>query len=389
MKERKNIMTCKEKYLKDNPEYSEEDFEVIFKVICPSDQGIMDDPTNEYGDSVCYRVKCINCWNREIPETDENENKSEDESGESIMTCREQLMSEHPEWNNVVLMKCMQTFTPNEYFCIVCPEMAWDDDYPCAYTEPENEEGDISELEALRDEVNTLVERIKQLEVRIANQISTIDNYMKVNQELRSKLNEKESQLESYRKTNEDLGNKLTDARIDISYKDEQIANQKSTIMDYMNIEYKLNTRDEEINKLVKENEELRKSVDILEDGIERREKETTDLHNEIGIHIRCYDELKNNIKKMGFEVDDDGNVIVKLDKPHFATIEEKKYIDTDIAMTRELADKFNSRSNNCAMYPTDIARAIARKMRDKYEALIYVGFSHEDAMGLIPMWSD
>lgn len=270
------------------------------------------------------------------------------------MTCKEQLIAEHPEWNNVVLMKCMQTFTPNEYFCIVCPEMAWDDDYPCAYTEPENEEGYFSELEALRDEVNTLVEKIKQLEVRIANQISTIENYREVNQELRSKLNEKESQLEGYRKTNEDLGNRLTDARIDISLKDEQIANQKSTIMDYMNIESKLNTRDDEINKLVEENETL-----------------------------------KENIEKMGFEVDTNANIFIKPGKLNFATIEEKEYIDTDVTVTRKIADQFNSSSNNCAMYPTDIARSIARNIRNKYEALIYVGFSHEDAMALISMWTD
>lgn len=351
-------MTCKEKYLKDHPEYSEEDFEVIFKVICPSDHGIMDDPTNEYGDSVCYRVKCINCWNREIPENDEDENKSEDESGdesgENIMTCREKLISEHPEWNDVVLMKCMQTFTPNEYFCIVGYELTWDDNYPFNHTEPENEEGDFSELEVLRDEVNTLVEKIKQLEVRIANQISTIENYREVNQELRSKLNEKESQLDSYRKTNEDLGNRLTDARIDISLKDEQIANQKSTIMDYMNIETKLNTREEEIDKLVKENETL-----------------------------------KENIKKMGFEIDEDNNVIVIPAKLHITTVDEKDYIDTGIAVTKKIADRFNSVPNNCAIHPTDIARAIARNIRNKYEALIYVGFSHDDAMSLIPMWSD
>lgn len=58
-------MTCKEKFIKDHPDYSEKQLNSIFDNDCPSDYGIMDDP------SYCgYSCSCCVCWDRDIPETE-------------------------------------------------------------------------------------------------------------------------------------------------------------------------------------------------------------------------------------------------------------------------------------------------------------------------------
>lgn len=68
-------MTCKEKFIKDHPDYSEKQLTSIFDNDCPGDYGIMDDPHDEDGYPNCYTV-CADCWNREITETDENKKEN-------------------------------------------------------------------------------------------------------------------------------------------------------------------------------------------------------------------------------------------------------------------------------------------------------------------------
>ena len=86
-------MTCKEKYMKDYPNDG-----LGLVTDCPSSYGYLDDPeycAEDYKEYWECAEDCEKCWGREIPE--ENDNKS----GENIMTCKEKLTREHPEWSEV------------------------------------------------------------------------------------------------------------------------------------------------------------------------------------------------------------------------------------------------------------------------------------------------
>lgn len=310
-------MTCINQYMKEHPDAT---LSEVIKNFCPFEFYDIDYPEDCTGGVALNDLEeCKRCWNREIPE-----NKKEN----STMTCREKLITEHPEWSEVIIMKCIDIFTPNEYFTIDGPELLWSDIYP----------GVVEECSEDKDEKDA---KIKQLESETLN-------------------------------------------------------NLHDQIQDLLE---KIELRDEEIDKLVEENEELRKSVDILSDGIERREKQTTDLHNEISTHIRRYNELKNNIKIMGFTVTDDNKIVIDPHKPHFMSALE--YAEHDLEMTNKVAEHYKSlvetspivitNSEECSIKPIDERPydRYARHIHMKYKALTDSGFSHDDAMGLIPMWDD
>lgn len=348
------------------------------------------------------------------------------------MTCREKLMQEHPEWDNLVISKCASIFTPNEYFNLEGDELNWTDIYPGEEEDVAVEYSEdlplnyISERDAVLAEYlikqTDLKREFEVLKARATTQEDTIKNLMKNNADLRAKLEEKEEQLESYRKTNtaikleldvvkrviDDLDSQNESLKIDISNKDEQIENQRKIIMSNwdeecdcssceknVDLEKKLQTREEEIRKLVNENDALRdksemankqchlnaesrfKALEALAEKnklLDEQLESINVLNTRYNDKAKDFENLKANIEKMGFEVDEDNNVIVHIDNPHFATAEE-------------IADRFDSCSAKCAMHPTDIARGIARSIRNKYDALIYVGFSHDDAMSLLPKW--
>lgn len=60
-------MTCKEQYIKDHPNLSEEALEGVMRNMCPHDYGYLDEAywCNGRNDDNCKK-----CWNREIPEDD-------------------------------------------------------------------------------------------------------------------------------------------------------------------------------------------------------------------------------------------------------------------------------------------------------------------------------
>lgn len=70
-------MTCREKLIADHPELTKEEIDYHTRNYCPSDYGYMDDPETTEGDSSCYYVKCMDCWDREIPETEPSESDEE------------------------------------------------------------------------------------------------------------------------------------------------------------------------------------------------------------------------------------------------------------------------------------------------------------------------
>lgn len=66
-------MTCKEKLIADHPEWTKDDIEYNINTGCPSDYGYLPYPNK----CIVESSTCLKCWNREIPEIDEDENEEE------------------------------------------------------------------------------------------------------------------------------------------------------------------------------------------------------------------------------------------------------------------------------------------------------------------------
>jgi predicted RNase H-like nuclease (RuvC/YqgF family) len=130
------------------------------------------------------------------------------------------------------------------------------------------------------------------------------------------------------------------------------------------------------IYNLRQENEKLKQAIK------EAKDKESV-LNNKI-------DELTNEYAKSCIKLADKSlqshvDCLYKLKDDAF-----KKYCENDIQMTKKLA--FFAKDYNMWMRtPSPISKyeQTAKHIRNKYEALIKAGFSHDDAMSLIPMWMD
>ena len=416
-------MTCKEKLIAEHPEWTKADISYfIHNKGCPSVCGYLDNP------DICSSSynECERCWDREIPEDKkEKEKMCECSEKRELVTMIKQF-----QFDNDSLQKTLA-----EKDRII--------------------ESRIEAIDKLRIEVDNLTDRVE-------DQKETIRKYQKM------------------RRCIEDLGctvttdfvvippvKHITSAELelmDLKARYEALSssyNSKKKALDTQNevinsLHDKVKLRDAEIDKLVKENEKLRKSVDILTDGIDRRENENTGLYNKISELDRTIEEQQEKIKLRTEEIDklvkeneelrtwDNVQTVINL-KKYIAELDDKlrdteyakyklnqridglneqinaiaekaveektryektiKNLERDNEELRTQADirdkvdselskaykTYISLQNNSTIVPIDelpYAR-YAGHIRLKYLALTDSGFSHDDAMGLIPMWTD
>jgi chromosome segregation ATPase len=354
-------MTCKEKLIADHPEWTEERIANYIKYSCPSTLGYMEDP------DWCWDVndteKCSReCWNREIPE-----NKKEKEN---MCMCREFLEYEDrvkkleeenkglKETNEDLANKLGGERAKN----IKLQDMVCDQNVDIDKLVTENEK--------LRKSVD--VRTIEEQQEKLKLRDEEINKLVKENE----RLNEDTMNLTKADEINMDTINMLRD-RIDKLVEENEKLNGRLTAFKLRNDTLETNWRvvsDE--NKILRV--EKATQAESIKDLLESNDKFKEDIESrnrEIAKHVMEITELTATIKAK------DKQISELCDRLNEANIEI--YIENDIA------EKFNSCSSECALHPTDIARTIARHMRNKYDALIYVGFSHDDAMSLIPMWTD
>lgn len=175
----------------------------------------------------------------------------------------------------------------------------------------------------------------------------------------------------------------------------------------------------EDIEDLKDENEDWEDNYDELKEENERLNKANAELRDqyirvkeaneklsaeepELDFILTCYrgkleklcdlEEEYNDLKEENERLK---NVNVNLAKENvrlrtisqFHREEEfKAYCDHDISSTMDVASLYPK------LIPVGKAREygdFAKHIRQKYEALINQGFSHDDAMGLIPLWGD
>lgn len=339
-------MTCKEKYMQEHPECN---IESVVIRSCPKDFGYLGKPSKCYitacSDDTSYKL-CRDCWNREIPETEETI-KTEKENKE-MCTCETiaKLKQENEELRTRNSVLAGRVKELEESWCkakAVNSQLSY-------------------EHEELKKEYEILNIKFKEREAQIDNQVDLIRRKDAV-------INDCRTKLRSLNQTNEDLAEKLAAERAKVERLEGMVA-----------------TRDEEIDKLVKE-------IEKFEEAIKAKNKRIAELCARIDKILR--DAVIENLRNMA------STSRLTTRNPY---IEYNEVIHTLRNRIVELESKFKVDEDNEVVAPCDMWPKInphikpiaelpyaryASHIHMKYKALTDSGFSHDDAMSLIPMWDD
>lgn len=302
------------------------------------------------------------------------------------MTCMDKLIAEHPEWSKAITMKCMQIFTPNEYFALDGQDLFWIDIYPGVVEECPEAEYDAEQIrdyeariEELQGTIDLQRDRLETLNDKIKLRDEEIDKLVKENERLRKQLepsNDKENPYHWY--CNDALVKEIKE-RDDlikaIKIRNDTLETNWRVVSDenkFLRVEKA--TQAESIKDLLESNDKMKEDIKL-------RDKENEELREQL-------DERDREIKKLfadNFEYAKQVDSLVKenrelCDKINKVVIED--YVKQDIATTREIAEKIKPIDER----PYD---RYASHIHMKYKALVDNGFSHDDAMALIPMWDD
>jgi hypothetical protein len=93
-------MTCKEKLIADNPDWTYEEIRYALEEECPDDYGYVDAPRNSAGHLICTNELCKTCWDREIPNNSHYNNSKE--KNMTTNKTKAQLMEELEASENTV-----------------------------------------------------------------------------------------------------------------------------------------------------------------------------------------------------------------------------------------------------------------------------------------------
>ena len=326
------------------------------------------------------------------------------------MTCKEKLMEICPgiDWGKVVVSECPSDYNwlcdpdycsehcrDGEFIESIC-EKCWNREIPGTEVKKENEEMNckcevVDMIKQLQFDNDTLMKECDELKKKLDEKSRLVDIYG-------ARLDTKDVMLKKLNETNEDLANKLAEerARVDDKtyelslYKKEsqglldEVCDKNRWLNDQLNLKEKriqeLDTRNinlnEQINILRAEKEtqaesikDLLESNDKMKEDIEAKDKDIEYKQSLLDEICDNYNRLRTHIEEIGFKVD-----------------------ETDDSLTMEVGFDLNGitpKSLHCAQSPEDICHAIARLMYNKYDALVKAGFSHDDALSLIPMWTD
>jgi DNA repair exonuclease SbcCD ATPase subunit len=336
-------MTCKEKYMQEHPD---EDIKSVVIRSCPMDFGYLGKPSKCYiaacGDDPSYKL-CRDCWNREIPETEVTKKEKE-----NMCECKEKA------------------------------EL-------------------IEQVKDYQSRLEEVTELWQAAEEKIKDQVRTLNSRAMT-------IIHRNETINSFAKTNEDLSNQLAA---------ERAKNMKLQDM--------VVARDEEIDKLVKENDDLMnamaakneeimnlraekdamaarkaKVIAAMKEDMKTKDKDIDILKVRVENQVSSIKYLCDRNKWLNDQVDAKNKRIQELCS-RIDKLDEARYIEQDITMTKDLYELLRQarpivipkeEPTICPINETPYAR-YANHIRMKYKALTDNGFSHDDAMSLIPMWDD
>lgn len=249
----------------------------------------------------------------------------------------------------------------------------------------------IEELEDTIQNMNKAhdrqVEYIHELEEIVIAREKTIEKYYMKNDELKSVCDNFAERVRELEKHNSDCINGANNRQAStIRELMEEIENLRE---DNCEFEIRIRTLVAENERFINENDKLQKKFNCI-NGANNRQANTIRAFKEENSTLHEYiEELEKRLLDREVTVAD---LTRKL--------EEKEYVDTDIASINSIAEAFKTAANSAvaagcklklalnSLYG-DPYKAYANHIAAKVKALEDAGLSHDDAMGLIPLWDD
>lgn len=370
-------MTCKEKLIADHPEWTADQiYYFVHESHCPSDFGYLDDP-----EGGCDFMTCNVCWNREIPETTEVKKENE-EMKVCVSTCEEKTrlieelkntrerLAEMTECYSESLKERDEFKATNEDLADKLAEERVNIEILQKAVNTRDE--DMVKMAAAHEiDVDTIImlrARIEELETQIKN--------LRAEKDARAAgkakaLDEAETKIENLQTKFRSVLRQLDNATRNY---DNLLDKNRKLREAYADLERCNNTQAESLKDLLESN-------DKFKEDIESRNREIAKLVNENQSIQRTLEKytMWNRTQAESIKAKDKriSELCDRLDKANM-----ERYIENDIAVTKEIAEKIKP------INELPYAR-YAGHIRMKYKALVDNGFSHDDAMGLIPMWDD
>lgn len=432
-------MTCKEKLIADHPDWTEERIVNYIKNGCPSDCGYLEDPTDEDGEPICYK-HCSECWDREIPETppcgsedvlDKLEHENEKEK-ENMCTCAKiiaymnenQILKGHIEQlnktnedlaNKLAAARAETERTVDAWEA--CSELR--DNMAEKIAELEDRVFEQSrEIEKMSDAHKIDVDTIRMLHARI-EELNEANKNLRAEKDAMAAgkakaLAEKDRIIES----RIEAINKL---RIEVDDLTNRVVTQAESIKNLLESNDKMKedieTKDKEIDILTKRDEasnevliEKNEEIDMYIKRLNEAEKikeEQRKVINEIQARRNNLEIKFNSVLRQLEQAEKDINDLVDTVKAKDKRIQElcaridkmdeEIYIKQDVEATKRMFEFFKQSRPIVMPKEEPTIRPInelpyaryASHIHMKYKALTDNGFSHDDAMALIPMWDD
>lgn len=389
-------MTCKEKYMQEHPD---ESISEVIKNHCPHHFSYIDElyicPGCAVGED---NELCKLCWNREIPETppcgsedvlDKLEHENEKEK-ENMCTCAKiiaymnenQILKGHIEQlnktnedlaNKLAAARAETERTVDAWEA--CSELR--DNMAEKIAELEDRVFEQSrEIEKMSDAHKIDVDTIRMLHARI-------EELNEANKNLRA---EKDAMAAGKAKALDEAETKIKNLQTKFNSVLRQLDNATrnyDNLLDknrklreaYADLERCNNTQAESIKDLLKSNDKFKEDIESRDMHIKYICDKNKWLNDQLDAKNKCIQELCARIDKM----------------------DEAIYIKQDITMTEDLYEFFKQSRPIVIPKEEPTIRPVnelpyaryASHIRMKYKALTDSGFSHDDAMALIPMWDD
>lgn len=389
---------------------------------CPKGYGYLPDP--EYCKHIADSELCTKCWDREIPGTNNTKEEVKMDTNKTYTFEDVYQMSEYEK--NDLVMELQKDKANLEMKCRNLDELLdlYRNENKNLNDAIEKKKQNIAKLKTDIERWNKsyayLVEQYGALEKKVedaetcckgrvvqCNELADkVKELEKDNDELNRLIGEREQTIEARKRENEELkkqANDLVEELARINYKNYDLR---------MKIEY----RDNKIAELESANTLKNKDLEEKNDFIKYLEEKIDKLEDPVflpnclaqTLHEKCMKKFEHPycksvpcseaIKQLENKVNDIPCIKSKIkpvdkfiascwdDKTSTKAKEAYDYLIEDMRRTRELYEKHYLCKwvNNDSPYDK-----VAEHMMRKYKALRNAGFDHEDAMSLIPMWSD
>jgi DNA repair exonuclease SbcCD ATPase subunit len=402
-------------------EHPDKSISEVIKYFCPCEFYDIDDPEDCNGGVALNNLEdCKQCWNREIPETppcgseevlDKLEHKTENKKENEEMNCKCEVvdMIKQLQFDKDALLEERDESKArlNSYFRMIENLKKTNEDLANKLAAERDKNIKLQNMVIDRDKENDDLmnaiaaknEELKNLRAEkdamsagkakaLAEKDRIIESRIEAINKLRTEVDNLTDRVEDQKETItkyqqmrrciEDLGCAVTADFVVIP----PVAHITSVELELMDLKARYEALSSSYNSNEKALDTQNEVINSLHDKVKLRDEEIDKLVME---NVDLVEAIKAKDKRIA-------ELWGRIDK-----LDEERYIEQDIEATKKLYEFFIHTSpidiqkeepTICPINEIPYAR-YANHIRMKYKALTDNGFSHDDAMALIPMWDD